>query len=637
MSAVVAPEAVESWWEANQRDLVAQVGRLHAVLETSPETADPGPTPGDDFAVAAMSRLFGLSPFERDVVVMCAAVELEGAFGDAIANANGDPASRLPTFGLALARLPGAHWSALTPAGPLRHWRLIERSGTGLTEAVLRIDERVLHFLAGVNQLDERLSGVVEALRPPPRPSRAAIDAGLGLAAQLTEADGRGPVELVGPHDDLRRDALAVAGEQLGMTMLLLEARRLPVAGPDLAELALLLRRESLLGRSVTVIDAPAAPDGDRVTGLVEAIGSPVVVSSAEPTAPAGRSRPVVEVVPLAPTERLDLWRAELGPDVDRLNGALTRAADLHLGPSAIAGIVAEARARSSGSALSADILLDAARRTARPSLGGLTQRLDPRAGWDDLVLPEPQLQLLRLIATHVRNRYRVHEEWGFAARSARGLGIGALFAGDSGTGKTMAAEVLARDLGLDLYRIDLATVVSKYIGETEKNLRELFDGAEGSGAILLFDEADALFGKRTEVRDSHDRFANVEVSYLLQRMESYRGLAVLTTNMKQAIDPAFVRRLRFIVRFPFPDLAQRAAIWKRVFPDLVPLEALDYHRLGQLNVAGGHIRNIALGAAFLAADRAEPVTMGLVGEAARVEYAKLEQPMSDAETRGWA
>jgi SpoVK/Ycf46/Vps4 family AAA+-type ATPase len=200
-----------------------------------------------------------------------------------------------------------------------------------------------------------------------------------------------------------------------------------------------------------------------------------------------------------------------------------------------------------------------------------------------------------------------------------------------------MAAEVIARDLRLDLYRVDLATVVSKYVGETEKNLRRLFDAAEGSGAILLFDEADALFGRRSEVRDSHDRYANVEISYLLQRMETYRGLAILTTNMQQALDPAFLRRIRFVVRFPFPDAEHRAAIWRRIFPAETPLEPLDEVALARLDVAGGHIRNIALGAAFVAAGRGQLVAMQHIAEAARAEYAKLERPLTDAEMRGWA
>jgi SpoVK/Ycf46/Vps4 family AAA+-type ATPase len=210
------------------------------------------------------------------------------------------------------------------------------------------------------------------------------------------------------------------------------------------------------------------------------------------------------------------------------------------------------------------------------------------------------------------------------------------LFAGESGTGKTMAAEVLANDLHLDLYRIDLASVVSKYIGETEKNLGRVFDAAEDSGAILLFDEADALFGKRSEVKDSHDRYANIEVSYLLQRMEVYRGLAILTTNMKSALDGAFQRRLRFVVQFPFPDQQEREAIWRGIFPPVTPIDGVDYAKLAKLNVSGGNIRNIALNAAFLAADDGSAIAMKHLLQAAHGEAAKRDRPLSDAETRGW-
>src|SRR5204863_3887288 len=226
-----------------------------------------------------------------------------------------------------------------------------------------------------------------------------------------------------------------------------------------------------------------------------------------------------------------------------------------------------------------------------------------------------------RLIAAHLRHRRRVYDDWGFGEATARGLGITALFAGPSGTGKTMAAEVLARELSYDLYRIDLSQVVSKYIGETEKNLRRVFDAAEQGSSILLFDEADALFGKRSDVRDSHDRYANVEVSYLLQRMEAYRGLAILTTNMKHALDPAFMRRLRFVVHFAFPDHAQREDIWRRVFPVQTPLDALEYGRLAKLQLTGGGIRNVAMNAAFLAAERGAAVRMADLLTAAQGEY----------------
>ncbi|MFP2930339.1 ATP-binding protein, partial [Pyxidicoccus sp. 3LG] len=281
--------------------------------------------------------------------------------------------------------------------------------------------------------------------------------------------------------------------------------------------------------------------------------------------------------------------------------------------------------------------LWEACRSQSRPRLDDLAQRIsESSASWEELVLPPQQLQLLRELATQVRHRARVHDTWGFAERGHRGLGISALFSGPSGTGKTMAAEVLAAELALDLYRIDLSQVVSKYIGETEKNLRRIFDAADEGGVILLFDEADALFGKRSEVRDSHDRYANLEVSYLLQRMEAYRGLAILTTNFKSALDVAFMRRLRFVVQFPFPDAEQRQELWRRVFPKRTPLSALDYPRLARVNMAGGNIRNIALNAAFIAASEGNPVGMGHLLRATRMEYAKLEKPLTDAEVAGW-
>jgi SpoVK/Ycf46/Vps4 family AAA+-type ATPase len=281
-------------------------------------------------------------------------------------------------------------------------------------------------------------------------------------------------------------------------------------------------------------------------------------------------------------------------------------------------------------------VLWHVCRNACRSGLDDLAQRVETVASWEDLILPAPQKSTLRQIVAHAKHRLKVYQDWGFAAKSTRGLGIAALFAGESGTGKTMAAEVLANQLHLDLYRIDLSSVVSKYIGETEKNLRRVFDSAEDSGAILFFDEADALFGKRSEVKDSHDRYANIEVSYLLQRMEAYRGVAILTTNMKSALDNAFQRRLRFVVVFPFPDAMQREAIWRGVFPTATPIDGIDYAKLANVHVAGGNIRNIAINAAFLAAEEGEPVRMAHLLEAAHSEAANRGRPLSDAETRGW-
>lgn len=275
---------------------------------------------------------------------------------------------------------------------------------------------------------------------------------------------------------------------------------------------------------------------------------------------------------------------------------------------------------------LAAEDLWQACREQVGWQLGSLAQRLAPCYTWDDIVLPDNLMRQLREIADQVAARSQVYESWGFGARLPRGRGINALFSGPSGTGKTMAAEILANHLQLDLYRIDLAGVVSKYIGETEKNLRNVFDAAEQSGAILFFDEADALFGKRSEVKDSHDRYANIEIAYLLQRIESYRGLAILTTNMKSALDRAFLRRIRFVVQFPFPDEAAREAIWRRQFPAAAPIGDIDFPALSRLQLSGGHIRSVAVNAAFHAAAHQEAIGQDAVIAAARSEFAKLER-----------
>lgn len=263
-----------------------------------------------------------------------------------------------------------------------------------------------------------------------------------------------------------------------------------------------------------------------------------------------------------------------------------------------------------------------------------LTQRINAKARWDDLVLPPEQIALLNEITDRVACRDRVYDDWGFRDKTDRRLGISVLFAGASGTGKTLAAEVIANDLKLDLYLVYLSEVVSKYIGETEKNLRRLFNAVEDCGAILLFDEADSLFGKRSEVRDSHDRYANIEISYLLRRMESYPGLAILAINLKTSLDTAFLRRLRFVVDFPFPDAAHREEIWQRVFPPRTPVDKdLDYQRLAELELTGGSIQNVALDAAFSAARQGSPVTMTSILSSSRIELEWLERTTKDTDS----
>jgi hypothetical protein len=405
-----------------------------------------------------------------------------------------------------------------------------------------------------------------------------------------------------------------------------------------------------VLSGAALLLDCDAIDAHDRtrwttVTLFAERIGGALVLSTPERRPLARRVTVSYDVARPAAHEQHALWAQLLGDAAPLLNGELDRVvAQFNLSALAIRAVCASVApaagdARHLPQAIGGlgTALWRACRSQARPRLDDLAQRIRPVATWDDLVLPAASQATLREIAVQVRQRATVYGRWGFGERANRGLGISVLFAGASGTGKTMAAEVLATELDLDVYRIDLSQVVSKYIGETEKNLRRVFDAAEEGGAILLFDEADAIFGKRSEVKDSHDRYANIEVSYLLQRMEAYSGLAILTTNMKTALDTAFLRRLRFTVDFPFPDHTARVDIWQRIFPPQTPTQELAPERLAQLNMTGGNIRNMALAAAFLAAEDASPVTMQHIRRAAEAEYRKVERVLSDQEVRGWA
>ena len=702
-----------SWPEANQRHLMAAVGVVRVQLENHAARAQ-GVAKGNDALAAAEAALrvaaeampaptaletlcaaFRLSAFEQNIVLLCAGMELSSEFAALVGTAQTPARRPAPTFGLALAAMPEAHWSALAPGAPLRRWRLVEvAANEGLAAASLRIDERVLHHLTGVDTTDERLQGLLHLIHPAAELPASQI----AIAESLTELWGR-PTDFAsspivqlcaGDLSDKRAVAAAVC-RTMGLRLHLLRQADIPASAAERESLARLWEREAVLSRSALLIEADEAEEAEGARGLlpfVENVQGIVFVSRRDPVRL--RWRPVVRrdvPAPRAP-EQTALWQAALGAAAPSLNGYIERLVmQFSLGPQAIRAAVrtslafqgecaallplpttkewgegrGEGPANESNTAqcpahpltppLSpsagerekpsspADLpraLWEACRAQARPRLDDLAQRLTPVATWRDLVLPDAPLQTLREVAAHVRQRAKVYETWGFAEKSSRGLGISALFAGPSGTGKTMAAEVLANELNLDLYHIDLSAVVSKYIGETEKNLRRVFDAAEQGGAILLFDEADALFGKRSEVKDSHDRYANLEVSYLLQRMEAYRGLAILTTNMKDALDAAFLRRLRFVVQFPFPDTVQRAEIWRRIFPTSTPTDGLDHEKLSRLNVAGGNIRNVALNAAFLAADEGQPVLMKHLLRAARSEYTKLEKPLTTTEIGGW-
>jgi hypothetical protein len=639
-----------SWAEFNRQYLTGAIAEVRAALEryTRPETYTVPPEQaiptGSEPALEALVRIFNLTPFERAIVLVCAGMELNAAFGPLCAGAHGDPAQPYPTFSLALAALAEPHWSALTPGAPLRRWNLIEVAApqTTLTTARLRLDERILHFLAGVQQLDERIARLLDPLDAP----NLLVTSQAAVAAAITAAWQRrhpwAAIQLCGGDEPSRRAIAAAGATAAGFTPYAIASEDLPANAAEFDVFLRLWEREAALTRSALYVDAEGLDKSDHkaerlVYRLLERVNGPVLLSVRERMRPPRRLMQTLEVAKPSVEEQRDLWENLLASAGVPANGAAGQlAAQFNLSSDAIRATVDEAAQTGAGGEALTRTLWDVSRAQARPRLEDLAQRIEPVAHWDDLVLPHHEKSMLHEIEVHVRRRHTVYEEWGFARKGGRGLGISALFSGASGTGKTMSAEVLARSLRLDLYRIDLSSVVNKYIGETEKNLRRVFDAAEEGGAILFFDEADALFGKRSEVKDSHDRYANIEINYLLQRMESYRGLAVLATNMKSAMDPAFLRRLRFAVHFPFPSPDQRAEIWRRVFPAGTPVEGLDPHKLARLNVAGGNIRNIALSAAFLAAEAGEPVRMNHLARAVHGEFAKIEKPVPEAEIAGW-
>jgi hypothetical protein len=634
-----------SWPEANQAFLAAEFARLRARLAEKATEAPAIQGLTDMDPPAAIDRLvaiFGLSSFERDILLLCAGVEMDSALAAQCAEAQGSSQRIPPTFGLALAALADPHWSAIAPSGPLRRLRLIEGDlGRSLTAAPLRIDERILHYLAGINLLDPRLASLLVAAPPPEAIAEEHHELARNVALYLTShsatqssgapSSAQAPiVHLHGDDPDGQRDTVALAAAQAGRHLFALRAWEIPADASALEQLMLLVSRESTLLHAALLVECGEAELAGPVRSLVERLAAPAAITS-RASFQTSRALARYELNKPRPAEQKRLWQQALGPAAHNLSDFLDNlAGQFRMSTRAI-----HATAAMYGTA-GPHAIWSGCRAAAQPRLEELAQRIAPAAGWDDLILPNVQKATVHQIAVQARHRMKVYETWGFAARGRRGLGVSALFVGESGTGKTLAAEVLAAELGLDLYRIDLSAVVSKYIGETEKNLRQVFDSAEGAGAVLLFDEADALFGKRSDVKDSHDRYANIEVGYLLQRMEAYQGLAILTTNLKSSLDRAFQRRLRFMVEFPFPEIAQREAIWRRAFPAATPTDGVNPAALAQLKVPGGSIRNIALNAAFLAAAANRPVTMAHLLEAAHLEAGKNDRPVAEAETRGW-
>ena len=567
--------------------------------------------------LALVAERFGLTVFEAELMALALAVEIDPATADAVRRhqPGGDPR---PSFGLGFAALTAPHWSALSPDRPLLRWQLLRAELAALLiDAPLSLDARLLHALMGAGSADAALEPFGRYLGTPKRLS----DAQLAVAEALAEALGTGPTQLFGgtPGD---REAILRHAAAITRRPAWRFAEAVPEDAAARLRLARLIERESVLTSMIPFLDATAAPG---VLPLAEGLDAPFVLSGSEPCRSINRPTQVFEAPDLDFASRRQLWQATAGAEepaeLDRL------ANDFALDAQAISEIGATHQALPE--------MRLAARRRCRVELDGLATRRIPCADWSDLALRPGQLAALSSFVDRVRYQAKVVQIWGFGRKSARGNGVTALFTGPSGTGKTLAAEVIAAELDLDLLHVDLSCIVSKWLGETEKNLDRIFAIAERGGAVLLFDEADALFGKRSEVKDSRDRYANLEVSFLLQRIEAFGGPALLTTNQQTALDEAFLRRISVVVHFPFPDSELRRDIWSRIQPADAPTEALDPARLVQIAASGGEIRNIALGAAYAAAGRgADAITMADIQAAAGVELAKLNRPRA-ASRRG--
>ncbi|MFI1282118.1 AAA family ATPase [Streptomyces sp. NPDC020858] len=614
-----------------------------------PESAPADPPPGSPLDVLATR--FALAPLDLDLLLVALAPDLDARFEQLYGYLNDDLTRRRPTVGLAL-ELCGRTGAAaarfrLSPAAPLVAGGLLE-----VTEPerpplsrVLVVPDRVTAHLLGDTSPDPRLAGVLgeatdDPAVDPAESHRAVAAAGSGTGHVHLRTRGGDPVGLA-----------AAALRACGLSPLALDASALAHHARTVPELARAAAREArLTGAGVLlgpVEELPDKPD-ERArllrTLCTELRGIPLFTYGAGGWEPAWAADTPVALTVAAPDpdRQAVRWRHAL----ERAAGehgatgeadALARSVSAHrldAGQLRRAAGAAVRTAALDGRAVSPEDLRTAVRAQNGAGLARLARRVEPAVGWDDLVLPAPTLRGLRELAVRARHRDQVLGQWGMRPGGGRGRGVIALFAGSSGTGKTMSAEVVAADLGMDLYVVDLSTVVDKYVGETEKNLERIFTEASAVNAVLLFDEADAIFGKRSEVKDSHDKHANMESAYLLQRMESFDGIAILTTNLRANLDEAFTRRLDVVADFPVPDAAQRLALWERCLGDRLPRAGdLDLGFCAErFELAGGSIRACAVTAAYFAAASGEPLTMPQVVTAVAQEYRKLGRLLLEGE-----
>jgi SpoVK/Ycf46/Vps4 family AAA+-type ATPase len=607
-----------------------------------------------------LARLFQLTPFEVDLLLICLAPEIDLRYERLYAYLQDDVTKKRPSVDLALNLLcPSleaklAARQCFAPSAGLFKLHLLHllddpaQPQPPLLSKYLKVDERVVNYLLDSDELETRLLPYAQYILPQTRLENLFLPEEVKRRLVLLVRDLSGLIfYFQGPYGVGKQTTAAALCRELGLGLLTVEGDRLlNLPWPDFETAVRLAQREARLQHAALYWNGFEMLLAEDKTVQREALlqvlaGQPGLTFLAgnmvwEPAnMPPGMHFLRLEFPLPAYAERTRLWHGSL-------NGVLGLTDEID--PAALANkfrfsggqirdAVATARSLATwrnpenGHISMAD-LYAACRLQSNHKLAALAHKIEPHYTWDDIVLPPDRLQLLREICNHVKYRAQVYTEWGFDRKLSLGKGLNVLFAGPSGTGKTMAAEVIAQDLSLDLYKIDLSQVVSKYIGETEKNLDRVFREAQTSNAILFFDEADALFGKRSEVKDAHDRYANIEIGYLLQKMEEYEGVAILATNLRANLDEAFARRMHFLVEFPFPDEEYRYHIWRRIFPPEAPLaDDLDFHSLARsFKLSGGNIKNMAIAAAFLAAEQGCSIGREHVWRAARREFQKVGQ-----------
>ena len=632
-------------------------------------TKDPGlqqARPRSDSPLERMQRQFGLTDFDMDVILLTLATEIDLRYERLYSYLQDDVTRRKPSVDLALNLLCESRETRWTQRArfasdaPLVRHRLLttipdpSQTQPSLLSHFLKLDESVVWVLMGQPGLDSRLTSFCEWKSP--EPGTASIAPAPSETQQTLEklaeesADKGTPLRLYfrGPAGAGQATAVDAIARKLNRKVLAVDLGRLAGSGPEVeASLALVLRDALLLDAIPYLEDLDALRAEDRVATLdsvwsrVVAAGG-VVILTGTLACPSTWTGELI-VVPFAILDfagRRQTWQDRLATsgisatddDLDGLAGSFRFTADQI--DSAVAAARSQARLQAGSTPGIADVFSNA-RTQSTGNLGSLARRIEPLYTWPDIVLPPDQMAQLREICSHARHRNIVFGNWGFDRKISYGKGLNVLFSGPPGTGKTMAAEIIANELKLGLYKIDLSQVVSKYIGETEKNLSRIFNEARMTNAIIFFDEADALFGKRSEVRDAHDRYANIEISYLLQKMEEYDGISILATNLRQNLDQAFTRRLSFSIDFPFPDEASRLLIWRSIWPPETPVAAdLDLPFVAtQYKLSGGSVKNIALAASFMAVEEnAAAVSTPHLLRAVRREFQKMGKSMQKAE-----